>query len=300
MIDIHTHLAYKYFFSDEFLEGIAQNTHEQLEAAVKETTPVHFIKKIVMNNLLDREGSKLISQMDSAGIEKSVLLAVDFFFKDEKHLLSIEEINKRHQEIVEKWGDRFILFCGIDPRRGKDGCDFLIKCITDYKARGLKLYPPCGFELDEKILFPYYEICEKYDIPVLTHIGPSVSSMRQTSNFPESVLRMSQQFKNVRFILGHAGILFFEQGLSLARQRSNVYVDVSGFQILRENKPFIENCMREFFNKAPEQILFGTDWPMFNLNGTQKKWVSYFTELKDVTSKQLDLFFSKNALEVLK
>lgn len=299
MVDIHAHLAYKDFFSNEFIEGISENTYEQLNEETKNVTSQSFLKKVVLNNLLDKDGSKLINQMDNAGIDKSVLLVVDFYYGKTGHVLSLEEIHKKHYEISQKWDGRFILFSGIDPRRGSDGLELFEKCIVDYNFRGLKLYPPCGFELDEEILYPYYEICNHYNISVLTHIGPSIKTMKNNFNFPESVLRAAEIFKNVQFILGHAGVLFFEQSLPLCKDRPNVNVDVSGFQLLKNNQPYLEQCMMEFFNSAPEQILFGTDWPMFNLNGTQKSWVDYFAKMDKITSRDLERFFSGNALRIL-
>ena len=42
------------------------------------------------------------------------------------------------------------------------------KSIEQYHFSGFKVYPPCGFEIDDERLFPYYEICDNYRLPVLT------------------------------------------------------------------------------------------------------------------------------------
>ena len=298
MIDIHTHLAYKDFFSEQFIQGIAENTYDQMDADKRGNISKDYLVKIVRNNLLDVDGTKMISQMDAAGIEKSVLLIVDFFYKIED-IAFLEEIHKKHYEIAQKWNGRFEVFSGIDPRRGKKGLDLFEKSIREYNVKGLKLYPPCGFELDDTILYPYYEICEEYNIPVLAHIGPSVKFMRLESNFPNSVFNVAKKYPKVNFILGHAGILFYEEGIDLCKECSNVFVDVSGFQLVANDVKMVQSKLLNYFNYAPNQILFGTDWPMFSLSGMQKKWIQYFESMTKISEQNLELFFNKNSLSLL-
>jgi predicted TIM-barrel fold metal-dependent hydrolase len=299
MIDIHTHFAYKDFFSSEFIEGVAENTYDMIDEEMKKSVKQEFFKKVVSNNLLDKDCSKLIKQMNSAGIDKSVLLIVDYYYDNSEHNISLEEIFAKHYEISQKWSDRFMIFSGVDPRRGKQGLDLFEKSIVEYNFKGLKLYPPCGFELDDKELYPYYEICQKHNVPVLSHIGPSIKSMKNNSNYPKSIMNVAKEFKGVNFILGHAGMLYFDESFPICKENSNVYMDVSGFQLMRDSKSLIENRMTQIFNSTPEQILFGTDWPMFNLKGTQKSWVEYFMKIKTISSNNLDLFFEKNGLKAL-
>ena len=70
-------------------------------------------------SLWDISGDMIVKDMDAAGIDKSVLLAIDWGLS--RHLgdlkLSIEEINKTYADAVKKHPQRLIAFAGIDPRR---------------------------------------------------------------------------------------------------------------------------------------------------------------------------------------
>ena len=195
--------------------------------------------------------------------------------------------------------ERLIIFSGIDPRRGIKGCDLFEKSISEYKFRGLKLFPPCGYELDDSSLYHYYEICEHYGVPVLIHTGPALDSLKKESRYPESILKVSEKFKKVDFILGHAGVKDYQTGLTLAAQRENIFLDIAGFQIQLKDIDLIKQEMSDLCNKVPDQVMFGTGWPMFSISGKQKKWVDFIINLDIFNGDKLDKLLYKNAGKVL-
>lgn len=307
MIDIHAHLAYYKLFPDYFIDGIAGSMLMQLPEGQRDISK-NVLDRIIKGTLSDYTGERLVKESKEAGIDKTILLMIDFFYNEEKKSenigvkfpVTIEEVHRIYYEAIQKNSDRFIAFSGIDPRRGKKGLDLLEKDINQYGFQGLKLYPPCGFELDDPELIPFYDYCNMYELPISIHTGPSIASMKKPENYPDSILKVSKQFKKVKFILAHAGILYNDIGVSIARQRNNIYLDISGFQKEIVDTVVVQKKLKNAFSFVPERILFGTDWPLFNMNVTQKQWVDKLLSIKGFSSKEMDRLLNENAKELLK
>ena len=293
IIDIHTHIAYHKLYSEGFLNGISETIFPD-----GNVNP-NLIKKIIYGALNDSECQKFIGQMDEAKIDKSVLLIADYGYRLGEAELSISEIHALHYEIVTKYPEKFIVFAGVDPRRGRPGLDLFERSIREYNFRGLKLYPPCGFELDDNHLRPFYDLCFQEKIPVLTHTGPSLKTMRTEKRYPGSIFKIASEYKEVKFILGHGGARDYLTSVQLAKNRENIYFDISAFQNYTEDVNETKQRFRMFFDEVPDQVLFGSDWPMFSLRGSQRKWVDFVIELNVLQDFELEKLFYKNALAVL-
>lgn len=294
IIDVHAHLAFHKIFPEKFLAGVA----EPLVPSGGEDEK-QFLVRLIENGLKDNTGDVLLDNMNQAGIDKSVLLIADFGYALGEPELSLEQIYSLHYDVKQRHPDRFMVFGGVDPRRGVEGFDLFEKAIREYGFSGLKLYPPCGFELDDKSIFPLYELCDAYKIPVLSHTGPSLSSMVTEKDYPKSILKVSRQFRNVNFILAHAGARDQENTISIANQRENVFFDISTFQALAANESEWQHWFRKFLDKCPDQILFGTDWPMFLLSMTQKQLVQMIDLIPNLSSAERDKILYKNACRIL-
>ncbi len=297
---MHVHLADYRIYPEYWLDGIKNSIVGSMRENDNTDIPDIILKNIIQNSLKDFDGSKLIAQMDEAGIDKSVVLLADLGFNKEDNKLDIEELYRVHYEVFSRFKDRLIIFGGIDPARGKKGLEVFEKGIKEYGFKGLKLYPPCGFDLNDRSLHPIYEMCEHYDLPVLAHIGPSLPSMRSSFDYPSSILEAAKNFKKIPFILGHAAIMYFTESYMLPLQRENIYLEISGFQQNIKDESDMSQKLKKLFEVCPENILFGTDWPLFNNKGSQKVWVKYFKELDYLTEKQKELLLYENALGILK
>lgn len=292
IIDAHTHAAFHSIYPDLVLNSIKKELYKA--SAVDDSIKVSksLIDRMISNSLDDKDCSKLIGQMEKANISKAILLIIDFYSKNNRDdFYSIEEIYRYYYEICQSHKDKFVVFAGIDPRRGKKGIDLFEKGIKCYGFKGLKLYPPIGFDLDDRSLYPFYEICSGHNIPVLAHIGTSFETMKKTFKYPDSIFNAAKKFRNVNFILGHAALLDYENSLNISVKQKNVFFEISGFQKIMRNKIMVKKRFETLMKKCPEKIIFGTDWPMFNLSGSQKDWIDYFMNLTSLPSKNWDDFF---------
>lgn len=116
--------------------------------------------------------------------------------------------------------------------------------------------------------------------------------------YPQSIEEVATKYKNASFIMGHAAFQNKEVNTRIAKEYDNIYLETSGFQIDNENVELLKMETRELFDTIPDKIIFGTDWPMFNMVGTQKKWVDYFTNLGVLNEEELQLLFYKNIINI--
>ncbi|MCP4215758.1 MAG: amidohydrolase family protein, partial [bacterium] len=276
---MHAHIAYAPVFPEYFLDGIKTEMQEAILKDSGADIPKKLLDKVVNKALSEPDCVTLVRQIEEAGISKTVLLIADMGYGEAGSDLKIDELYRLFHGVLSKHPDKFIVFAGGDPRRGIEGIELFEKGIKEYNFKGLKLYPPCGYELNDPGLIPYYELCRKHNLPVLTHTGPSLNSLKIEEHYPASIMEIAAKFKDVAFILGHGAFQNFETNLNVAVQHDNVYLEVSGFQKLMDDEQGMKKKLEILFNRVPGKVLFGTDYPMFNMNNPQIKWVDYFRNI---------------------
>jgi uncharacterized protein len=297
VIDIHSHLAFSPIYPSKFLSEMFAGSTEDEKVKINKILPL-FLK--------DKEGSAFLKQMDIAEIGKAVLLIIDGGIGLGEAILSIEEIYELHFNILKNHPDRFIVFGGIDPRRGLRGLSLFKKGIVDYGFRGLKLYPPMGFSLNDESLAPILKYCNDNHLPVLIHTGPSLNILKNEYADPLSVKEIAKNYKDIKFILAHAGHSLTSQLIDLIQTNENFYADIAGYrskyiesQGTKSKSPALLNIFNEEINK---KILFGSDWPLFNFMtplSTQIEHLKTYAENNGLKKSCLDNILYKNALEIL-
>jgi uncharacterized protein len=297
IIDCHAHVAAEGVLPTTFFKGWAENISRNL--------PSNFgddLRQVIQGND-DPDCTKLLAEMDAAGIDKTVLLIIDFGLRFAQEITPLEELYLRHRELLEAHPNRLLVFAGIDPRRGRAGLELFERSLRDWNFRGLKLYPPCGYSPSDLSLFPYYDLCRTYGVPVLTHVGPTASSLSFKHTRPEDVDDAAHAFPEVNFILGHAGVVWYEESGLLAEYRPNIYLDLSGFQAEVRRKNFDEILRRHKQRGLLRKLLFGTDWPIHRFFGNQKTWTAEMRKTVDkgvLTPEELDRILYFNAAELMR
>lgn len=82
--------------------------------------------------------------------------------------------NEQTAELVKKAKGMLIGFASVDPSR-TDAVEVLEYAFTDLQLKGLKLHPSKQkIYPSDKRLLPIYQICEKYNKPVIFHSGVSM------------------------------------------------------------------------------------------------------------------------------
>jgi uncharacterized protein len=271
ILDCHSHIASQRTLPPQFFQGwsktVKSNLPFKLDAAQERR-----IDDLLHELNEDPDCVKMLGEMDQAGIDRAVLLVIDFGLAYKDLGPTIEEIHIAHKKLIER-SDRFVAFSNVDPRRGKDGLALFEKAVRDWGFCGMKLYAPCGYAPNDEALFPFYEICSQLHLPVLTHVGPSSSTLSFRNTRPWDVDDAAFQFPEVNFILGHAGVMQYQEAGLLAEYRPNVYLDLSGFQVAVNRHEFNKIMAWHIAHGLTKKLLFGTDWPIYRFWGSQKTWV---------------------------
>ncbi len=301
IIDGHCHISSSYFIPPEFYKGLALNIQVKLRATGIEKSLSTILDMFEKGNK-DHMGDRLIKEMDSSGIDMSVLLLPDFSYVMDTQL-SIAEMFSCHYDILKKHPDRFFVFAGVDPRWGSDGIDLFEKGVKEYGFKGLKLYPPCGYSPSDESLFPYYEICRQHNLPVLLHIGPTSPTLEFKFSSPKMIDKAAFNFPDVNFILAHGGVNEIMDTVLMCAYRPNVYTDISAFLGSLDPNGWVTALQSLFKQNINHKIIFGTDWPVFQQTGGHKKVIDKFTgnngPLVNVSKNQQSWLMHKNISRLL-
>jgi uncharacterized protein len=275
VVDAHAHIASHRYTPQAFIDGVIDNLMVALEAQ-----PVRIkrsrLQDQYMRTLQDHECDELVKQMDAADIEQTVLLVPDFTYALPGSALTIEEMLVEHAAVLKKHAGRLIMLAGVDPRWEADGVRLFERAITEYGAAGLKLYPPCGYSPSDRLLDPFYELCDAHNLPVLLHTGPTSPALSFDTAKPMALDNAARRFPRVKFILAHGAVSFVEEAVAMSKFRPNVYLDVSGFDSALRKGGRMPSVDEVFEAGIAHKVLFGTDWPVFRMNGTQGDLVSAF------------------------
>lgn len=302
IIDCHCHIAAEEHTPRSFIEGSIANMTAALTAQGVPVTN-RKLMTMFMSKMQDPLCDGLVAEMADAGIVKSILLIADFTYALKDCVLTIEESFHKHREVLARHPGRFEVFGGVDPRWGKDGLALFERSLTEFGFRGLKLYPPCGFSPSDRTLFPYYELCAHYHVPVLLHIGPTSPLLDFTFSSPFLLDEAARLFPSVNFILAHGAVSFVEECTMMCRFRPNVYLDISGFEATLGYDPSAGAIKAITSVGLNHKVLFGTDFPVFRLQGEQKSFVETLMAedgpLSDLNEREKLLIFNRNTQRLI-
>jgi hypothetical protein len=295
VVDAHCHVASRLFIPRSFVEGAVRNVVTMHQALGMSTQADRLVDQY-LEGLQDHDCDGLVRQMDEAGIAWTVLLLPDFTYCLRDSELTIEEMFAKHRDILARHPGRFQVMAGVDPRWGKDAPALFERGLRDYGFRGLKLYPPCGYRANDPALFPFYELCAAYKVPVLLHMGATSSTLAFDTARPEFIDEPARLFPGVNFILAHAATAHVQECAMLCAFRPNVYADVSGFEDLGRDTA-LEGLRYLLRSGIAHKLLFGTDWPVFRDDGSQTEHLELFTSVakEELAERQLRLVLRDNA-----
>ena len=131
-------------------------------------------------------------------------------------------------------------------------------------------YPP-----DHPGYRPYYELAERYRVPVVFHTGDTYSPCAKLRYaHPLLVDDVAVDHPDVRFVLAHLGNPWLTEAAEVVYKNVNVWADLSGLAVgteadfgaeeKRETLAEAAAAVRRAFRYAerPNRFLYGSDWPL--------------------------------------
>ena len=158
------------------------------------------------------------------------------------------------------------------------------RCVLDWGAKGLKLYPTAGFLPADKETYPLYEMASAWKIPVFFHMGPENPPYKNEGNAHAAVLlRVLVDFPDLKVLVAHLGMEFWRDLIALGKVCENVMCDFSNWQrIASQNYSQFCYILRKFLDEfGTQRVMFGTDAPFADDDLSSKEWVKMVSELTD-------------------
>jgi len=228
----------------------------------------------------------LLDGMDEAGVEKSIILGLDL-----ETTRNFKFGNDDVKSIVDRYPDRFIGFCSVDPHKGILAIAELQRSIEELKLSGLKLHPILQeFYPNSKEIYPIYRIARDYAIPILFDSGQTFVKGYIKYGNPILLDDVAVDFPDLKIIIAHFGWPWMHECISLAWTHKNVYIDLAGW-----SPKYLPQSLLKYINSLlSKKTLFGTDYPFIS----QKRWIKEFKELglKEETEA---LILGENARNIL-
>jgi len=268
IIDMHCHIWKREWLSGDLLK-VLESVNDQMRFQDRE-------------NILDGSPERLIAAMDEAGIDKTVLLPLDYEILYTGGALSFKEYNDFAAQCTRRYPKRLIAFAGVDPRRGAGAVAELRRCVEEHGFRGLKLWTVTGFVPDDEAFYPLYEEAARLGVVVMVHTGMGPADSYLKTCRPVYVDKIAVDFREIPFVMAHVGAPWTEEALAVAMKNANVYVDISAWQKTCSVFPFAFSqllSLTKAMHRGVHKVLFGSDWPMFTELFSQRAWVEVVEKL---------------------
>lgn len=194
----------------------------------------------------------LIKQMDEAGIDCSLIYAVEAPI--------VYASNEYVHQLCRQHPDRLLGVASVNPL-SPDAPQILEHAVQNLGLKGLKFHPPLqNFFMNDLSVFPVYKKAMELDIPVIFHVGttPFGSMCRLSQANPLLVDDVAYAFPDLRIMLTHLGTLWHNESFMVVEKNPNVYIDTAAY--LYEIKEILTLDVVDRI--GPDKIIFGTDYPM--------------------------------------
>jgi predicted TIM-barrel fold metal-dependent hydrolase len=204
--------------------------------------------------------------------------------------------------------DRFVGFAHHDITL-PNAAEELERAITQLGLKALKqLAPAMPLPINDRSLYPVWEVCERHGIPALIHFGMlgAAGGVSYHPNISPAILEpVARDFPTVDFIIPHFGIQHVTDLLFLCWSCPNVHVDSSGSNQWVRWMPYkltLDDLFQKFFETiGPERILFGSDSSWFP-RGFALRYLQdqiRICRFMNMSHEHLQLIFGGNAARLL-
>ncbi len=298
IIDSHVHLVDQGWIQEEFFLNMSRIVATNMGKQSGEYPDAQILLEGLKERVLDPTGDNLIEDMDNAGVDRSCIFAVDYGLAAGEPEVSIMEQNRAIAQAVQRYPHRLLGFFAIDPRR-PEATEMFSLGVEDWGMQGLKLHPSVGYYPYEEVVYPLYEKCREYNVPVLIHTGNQPGPMKSRFCRPLYVDDVAADFPDLPIIMAHCGHHWWEEALLVCSVKPNCYVDISGWQRdFLQNPTSFYRILRDILDAlGPWRVFFATDGPYLNVLCPMEQWVNAIKE-PDLSSCP-EISFSQEEIQIM-
>lgn len=205
-------------------------------------------------------------------------------------------------KLIKQTDNLFLLGSPQIIQRGNSEVSKYEKLLAKGVIKGIKLFPGHDpyFPTDERCL-PYYEMCQRLDVPVVFHTGenshnPGVAKY----NDPKYIVEIAMRYPRLKVIITHYFWSKIDYCYEVTKDVPNIYFELAGTaddEVLEKSGGMekMKAVLLKTINDRPNQVIFGTDWPMCSI----EKHIALVNSLNLPENIREDVF-SNNAIRVYK
>ncbi len=225
---------------------------------------------------------QLVESMNRSRIDRAIVLALP------PAPDQVDAVNDYVAQQAAVAADRLIPFCAVNP--ADPASADAVQRRLDTGFRGLKIHGNIQqIAVDDRRLYPVYEVMQEAQLPVLFHSGgigvrPYKDDYTRMSRFDA----VACDFPNMPIILGHAGRMQYSATAQLLRKHPQIYAEISSNIGRAPNSVWpLRELLRNVVGWAgsAHQLLFGSDWPLYDQAATFQALEGATPEAGDPYSK---------------
>ncbi len=202
-------------------------------------------------------------------------------------------------------GDHRNLFLLGSPQiiqRGSGELNKYKELLEKGKIKGIKFFPGHDphYPTDDRCL-PYYELCQKMNVPVLFHTGENSGDSECAKwNDPQYIVQVAKKYPNLKVIITHYYWPKLDYCYEITKNIPNIYFELAALadeEVVEKSGGMekVKKILKKTISDRPNNIIFGTDWPMCKIEN-HIKLVKSLELKKDIEEK----IFWKNSTNVYK
>jgi predicted TIM-barrel fold metal-dependent hydrolase len=215
-----------------------------------------------------------------AELYRSLNLAAVIFDVDSETRGGARISNDETADAVRRHSDVLIGFASVDPWKGELAIKEARRCVEDLGLKGFKFHPPIqAFDPSDPRFFPLFATITSLKVPAIFHTGmsgigagtPGGRGIRLRYGQPMLLDDLAVEFPELTIIGAHPSWPWQEEMLAIARHKSNVYLDMSGWA----PRYFPPSLVQHANSLLQDKCLFGSDFPVI----PPERWLKEFDEL---------------------
>jgi hypothetical protein len=149
-----------------------------------------------------------------------------------------------------------------------------------------------------KRLGPVYDLCVKYDLPIVIHTGPNSRNPEPAKyNDPKHIVKVARGFPKLKIVIAHYFWPKVGYCHELTKPYANIHFDTSGLaddEVVEETGfDKIKKVLTLTVEQRARNVVFGTDYAMCNI----RKHIELIESLK-ISRQAKDRTLSENAIKL--
>ncbi len=199
------------------------------------------------------------------------------------------------RKALQTYPDRFVAQGGVDPNRGKEGIQDMVRQYEEFGVRSFGAFN-AGFNpqvgIDDELMYPIYEKCVELDVPIFSCAGVPGPRLPMWPQHVERIDKVMYDFPNLVFVTRHGCEPWVDLAVKLMLKWPNLYYSTSAFAPKYYPKEIIDYAN----TRGADKVIYAGYFPI----GLSLERI--MMDMQDVAFKEevWPKFLRENACKVLK